>query len=361
MRAHRDIRQLIMASVVSADLIQTDIIEPHVTSRAAREALPRFGIWPMSVGLVIRGLNTSYVNAIRRILLGEFETVALALDTSTWITDDDFPIIEMIARRIALIPINQDAVAIGATFSLDAHNDSDEPRDVMTAELIATGASARTPLPFFETINIVTLGPHRSIKFTIRVERGIGDASFALTSRAVCKPLDQRPAPSEDYVEPVMPKGAYDGTVTYLPTACVSDPRVHLLEFDLTGTHNVRALLIRVIAALRARVEQISVAPVIITDAGSGAGAEPVPVHVIKMQGETYTIGQLFTHVCLETHPGLDSAVCNVDDLTGELSIRIRSSVEKTEAVIARTIAAITNNLDLLHAAIEALPTRAAK
>jgi len=346
-------------SRVRVELIKSEVIEPRVTSRAARDALPRLGIWPMSIGIIVHGLNTSYVNAIRRMLLGELETLALVMDPASWQTDDDFAIFEMIARRITLIPIDQDHVQAGMTFALDARNDSDDPRDVMTGELVPSGRTpARATLPFFETINIVTLGPHRSIKFNVSVERGIGSAEFAPASVAVCKPLDQRPMTDEDYVEPELP---YAETAQRLTCASVSNPHTHLLEFELTGTHDIRAILTRAVDALAARIAHIGTAPIVIADAGLDVGADPVPVHVIKMQGETYTIGQLFTHVCLESFPTLDSAVCNVDDLTSELSIRIRASIDKPEAVIERTLAIITENLQLLRSAFESMPAHGRK
>lgn len=339
-----------MTTRPTVELIKSEVIEPRVMSRAARDALPRLGIWPISVGIIVHGLNTSYVNAIRRMLLGELETLALVMESDSWQTDDDFANMEMISRRIALIPIDQDHAQIGATFALDARNDSDDPRDVMTGELVAT--SARAVLPFFETINIVTIGPHRSIKFKAKVERGIGSAEFAPASVAVCHPLDERPIADEDYAERDLP---YTETARRLTCASISDPRVHLLEFELTGTHNIRALLVRACDSLMERVARIAGAPIVIAEAAPDVGIDPIPVHVIKMRGETYTIGQLFTHVALDTFPTLDSAVCNVDDLTAELSIRIRASIDKPEAVIARTLGIINENLQLLRAAFESM------
>jgi DNA-directed RNA polymerase subunit L len=331
------------------------ILVPHIKSRDARELLPKTGIFPLHARIIIHGLNNAYANAIRRILCDEIENLALVLDKQTWITDDEFLIVELIASRVMLMPLVQDypGITVGARFTLDAKNDTELPRDILTKEFILPN-KMHSP-PFFDTISLFSLNPHRTVHFTARVERSMGHAAYSSVSKAVCIPLDERPQKEDDYVDPILP---YSDNAKYLESASICNPYVNMLDLELTGTHKINALLVRVITILRERVGKISKASILQMDIGGtiATGELMTNAYEIRMQGETHTIGCLFTRTCLEIFPKIESATWNVEDVANELVIKIRTVVEPVEKVVAQTIQTILGNLTILGEQFEHLP-----
>lgn len=343
------------ARKIIVEPINFEILAPHVKSRAARDLLPKTGIFPLHAKFIIHGLNNAYANAIRRILCDEIENYALVLDKQSWTTDDEFLIVELVASRIMLLPLVQDhpGVSIGAQFTLDAKNDTELSRDVLTSELILP--SKMRSLPFFDTINMFSLNPHRTAHFIARIERGIGHAAFSSVSKAVCIPLDERPAKDDNYVDPQLP---YSDSAKFLESASICNPYKNMLDLELTGTHNVSALLVRATKVLRERVEKITKAPVLQMDIGGtlATGEVMSNAYSIRMQGETHTIGCLFVRTCLETFPRIESATWDVEELANELVIKVRSVVYPIEKVIAQTVQVILDNLVILGEQFNHMP-----
>ena len=332
-----------------------EILAPHIKSREARDLLPKTGIFPLRARFIIHGLNNAYANAIRRILCDEIENFALVLDKQSWQTDDEFLIIELIASRTMLLPLVQDhpGVAIGAQLTMDVKNDTELPRDVLTREFILPG-KMRT-LPFFDTINLFSLNPHKTAHFVARIERGMGHAAYSAVSKAVCIPLDERPQKDDAYTDPKLP---YGDRAKYLESASVCNPHVNMLDLELTGTHDINALLVRATKVLRERVEKIAKAPIVQMDIGGtlATGELMNGAYEMRMQGETHTIGCLFARTCLELFPKIESATWNVEDVANELVIKVRTVVEPIEKIVARTVQTIVENLIILGEQFEHMP-----
>lgn len=364
-----------MASSISTPIIveaiNTVSLEPHIDDPEIARLLPKNGEHPVRSSVIIHGINNAIANGIRRVLLNEMDNLALYIDQDSFMTDDPFIMIDMITRRIKLMPLVQEQVHEGMRFYLDAVNDTDEPMDVMSAKLIlvpeSAGFSAATKtrarkgkisashaLPFFETINVVTLQPHKKIQFTAEVVRGNGmdDAAFATAFTVQSIPLDERPidlcADDPTIREPYLP---LNNAAKYVQSSSSSNPHVYQIIFETVGKGAPTAILSRAITILIMRMQAVAEAQIVTgqerQSSGSSAratsaGEDIAGLYTIKIPGETQTIGNLFIKCCYEVFPHIDLATYDMDDLTSELIIRIRTNdtsiKEIRRAVIEYTV-----------------------
>jgi hypothetical protein len=262
--------------------------------------------------------------------------------------------IDMITRRVLLIPLTQSQVEEGARFTLDVTNDTDEPMDVFSSHLIPP--PKLRALPFYETINIVTLQPRKSIRFSADVIRGNGgdDAAFATAFTAISIPLDERPREMLEGINlsETLPHG---DKARVIQSSSVSNPHVYQIVFDSVGKGNPTAILARAVASLIARTQAVARAQIVLgqerQSGGSSAQVNPIGddingLYTIKLQGETKTIGELFTRCCFEVFPHIDFVSCDLDDLTSELVIRVRTLEEPIEIIVRDTIAYAVDKLN---------------
>lgn len=392
-------------------------LEPHINDPEIAKLLPKSGVHPIRASVIIHGINSAIANGLRRILHSEMENLALFINQDSFRTTDKFVMIDMITRRVLLIPLTQDQVELGMHFVLDVSNDTDEPMDVFseslrfshsdTSDAVAAGprkkraaaSSAATAPPsgrgragatwhpFFETFNIMTLQPHREIHFVADVILGNGadDAVFSTAFTTISIPLDERPAEGNTSVVRGDTEGPTPIDLPYKNTACevaparprpkggapgqssqkgdvrtfgpnsprivasasVSDPHVYQIIFEMVGKGEPVEVFARAVDSFIARVRAILSAPYVLgqekQSGGSSAQATPVgeditDLYTIKMQGETRTIGELFARCCVAVFPHIDLVSCDLDDLTGELTIRVRSLSDPIANVIRETV-----------------------
>lgn len=401
------------SSEVIVEPVQTVSLAPRVTDSKFTALLPKYGEHPIRSSVIIHGINNAIANGIRRVLLTESSSMALYIDQDSFITDDPFVMIDMITQRVLLIPLVQSMVHKDMRFTLDVANDSDEPMDVHSAHLIpitkGSGKStARDVLPFYETINIVTLQPYKKIQFAadIIVGNGMDNAIFATAFTAMSIPLDERPidicdedirvgtaslqpsgkepiqskkAPVESLdssisheVEPKVQRspiglvGAqplpYNDRARYLQSSSISDPHVYQIVFETVGKGDPELILTRAIDILISRLKIIKDAKVILgqerQSGGSSArtmitGEDMTNLYTIKIPGETQTIGNLFMKCCLEVFPRIDFVTFDLDDLTNELIIRVRTLEDPIEIVIEKSIKYALDKLEAIRHALE--------
>jgi len=322
-------------SSYSVELHASHELLPSIKNAEARALLPKWGIWPISAQIIIRGYNAGYTNAIGRILLDEMDGLAMNIVPDSLETTDPFILPEVIAQRISLIRLNDKDVQEGDKFHLNVKNDSDEPRDVFTSDLIRQRGRVGT-WPFHENIILFTLNHHHSIKLSAQVVRGIDDASFSRVSKSARIPLDQRPEISDEYEEPDdLP--LVDG-VTYISSSSMSNPRVYLLDVELQGTHDIAGVLKHACEIIIERCEKIRSATIIQEAGGSFA---------VRIPGETDTIGQLFSRVCVDLYPNISHVHAVVTD-ANELIIRIMSGTDRAQVIYTRVLDEIIKTAKLL-------------
>lgn len=380
------------SSEVIVEPIQTISLAPRVTDSKFTALLPKYGEHPIRSSVIIHGINNAIANGIRRVLLTESSSMALYIDQDSFITDDPFIMIDMITQRVLLIPLVQSMVHKNMRFTLDVANDSDEPMDVHSAHLILVAkvpsgkSSARDVLPFYETINIVTLQPHKKIQFAadIIVGNGMDNAIFAAAFTAMSIPLDERPidicdedirvgtpqdsekVPMKTFKDAESSRVAqplpYNDRARYLQSSSISDPHVYQIIFETVGKGDPELILTRAIDILISRLKNTKEAKVILgqerQSGGSSArtmvtGEDMTNLYTIKLPGETQTIGNLFMKCCLEAFPRIDFVTFDLDDLTNELIIRVRTLEDSIETVIEKSIKYALDKLEAIRHALE--------
>lgn len=343
---------------VSVEPIIVTSLAPQVKDGAIAKLLPRHGEHPICASVIIHGINSAIANGLRRILLSEMDNLALVMDPDEWKCNDEFVMVDLIMQRLTLIPLVQAQVKEGMRFVLDVANDTDAPMDVMSSKLlfVASGKDRNADVfPFYETINILTLQPHRSVRLVAIVTRGSGydNAAFATAFTAVSIPLDERPQESMAYSEPL----PYAKDARIIPSSSQSNPHVYMLRFETVGKGKPADILRRAISSFIERARALKGAHVIIgqekQSGGSSVQNEDLEdLYTIKMHGETRTIGELFVRCCYAVHPRIDFAASDLDDLTDDLTIRVRSNGEDVAAIIGTTVDYAIAKLEALLANI---------
>ena len=139
----------------------------------------------------------------------------------------------------------------------------------------------------------------------------------------------------------------YSDKSRIVSSSSASNPHIYQLVFDTVGKGAPEQILTRAIDLMIARTKAILDAQVVPgqdrQSAGSSAQTTPVGedimnLYTIKMQGETKTIGELFSRCCIDAFPHIDFVSCDLDDLTGEMTIRVRSLSDPIENVIHATV-----------------------
>ncbi|MCK9603322.1 MAG: hypothetical protein M0R66_03070 [Candidatus Omnitrophica bacterium] len=332
-------------------------LAPRISDPDIARWLPKSGEYPTRTSIIMRGINSAIANGLRRILLSEMDNLALQIDQDSFETDDPFPMIDMITRRVLLIPLTQSRVEEGARFVLDVRNETDEPMDVATANLLRVHDdrarqkhSAAAAPPFFETITILTLGPGKHIRFLADVVRGNGydDAAFATAYTAMAIPLDERPLEIDGAPPTSETARPYHAAARTVASSSVSDPRVYQLIYESVGKGDPSAVMGRALDVFAARTRAIAAAPCVRgQDKQSGGssvqtiapGGDAIAgLYTITIQGETHTVGELFSRCCIRAFPSIEFVACDRDDLTEELVIRVRTIAVPIETVVRDTI-----------------------
>jgi hypothetical protein len=333
--------------------IKSESLAPQTNDAEVRALMPRFGEHPIVSSVTICGINTAVANGLRRILLTEMENMALQIDLESWECDDPFIMIDLVTRRVLNIPIVQRAVRPGDKYVLSVFNDSDEPLDVMSASLRATRDHDH-PLPFFETFVIITIQPHRRIKFSATVALGEQalDAVYATCSSAIAIPLDER------VIDPVTgAPGLGDKnlplppSVRYVPSSTITNPHDFLLRFESCGKGDTKFIMKRALTEFINRMEQLRNITIIngpaqtshshdsVTDVARDVGMQQIEhVYHMRIPNETRTIGELFVRCALHLFPNLNYAASDINDLSAELIIRFRSHQDNPATIVTKTV-----------------------
>jgi len=312
--------------VVSPVKITVD--KPTVNNPAVAGLLPTT-TFATRFEFIVKGINNAIANAIRRTVYMELPNYSMTIAPGTFRSTDPFLLIDMITRRIQLIPILQSPSDVpSAAFELNETNKGNWPIDITSAALRARkGPRGRI---FNDTFVICTLQPGKSLAFSATVEqgRGISDARFATVSKAVSIPIDQRPINQFDARErePWLPE---NDKATYVRSCSASHPRNYLMQFESHGTEDPIALIARACADLQRRLDAVlAVEPQIYQDQD---------LKTITIHGETATIGNLLMRCCLEVYPGIPAIIYAVDDRTDTLKISIRTD-DQVDKVMAATV-----------------------
>lgn len=342
-----------MDSSITVAPIEKTILQPDFRgcpfAAELSAMLPKYGPTTIAAETIISGINTAVANGIRRVLLNESSNYAMAVDLDTFKTDDAYILHDMIAKRVALIAVDQTVVAQAPEkfeFKLAAENATDAPMKVYSASIIPfRDGKAMNGYPFNETFEVFELQAHCRISFAakLKLDNGVNDAAHATASMAVTIPLDQRPIDQNDpsYREKHLPLNAQ---AKYVKSCSVSDPRVFLLRFEICGRGTPESVLRKACDSLIERLtvlksaeitkfDENSVSAAAAAGAGSAEFAGDGAVYLIRALGESATLGTVFMKCCDETSPDIGGVTHSVEDRNNELHIRLRTSADPAKIV----------------------------
>lgn len=335
---------------VSVDSLVTVSLAPTISDPDARKLLPTRGDYPIQCSVNIRGINNAIANAIRRVLISEMDNYVLYMIKGTWQTTDAYLSEDFIAHRVQLIPITRAKVSQGDKFRLNVENSSDELISVRT-ESLRTAEKGAQSNAFFETMELFTLHPRKSVSFDVGViaQRGAEGASCATAYTAVAIPFDERPANIVDpqdgesiaITAPLAPIPE-PTKARYVQSSSVSNPCNWQIIFESVGKGTGVEILTRAIESIIQRIRAVTSAPLVHgqeKQTGSKAASDAKgcdDLYTIKIPGETHTIGNLFVRSAFDIYTderALKYISYQVDDILDELSIRFRVNHEPAEKV----------------------------
>lgn len=266
----------------------------------------------VKVTVEISGVNIGIANAIRRVLAGGIPVICMDFEPQALKTTDEFVLVDLLRRRINLIPIRQD-LDQSTTFSLHAANNTEA---LVTVKSSSIEPNKKAQNIFNETFDIVDLHPTKALIIDkIQIIRGYGneDARYTAIFRTALTPIDQIP---------------YDQFTGQGVPSALSDPRVHLLTFHTNGNIEPKTAVDSACAELLAMVER---------------GRKAIPnlqtrdlLTSVSFDGASDTLGNMLLKTAYDIYPSGADFRYNVDELGARVTFEIRSPDEP--AVVLSTI-----------------------
>ena len=291
-----------MLTVTDIEIID---LAPKLPNRKYSHLLPTV-FTPKQMSFTINGTNNAVANAIRRTVLCELRVKHLHLEYEDIKTDEAFIIPEMIIKRLRMIPINQ-TVASDATFSINVTNTTAALIDVKSASIVDAGGKFAGL--FNETFTLFTLHPGKYIRATnIRIKDEYGwreeYGGCVLACNATSLALDVEPI--NIYVK------GQQGAIS----SSLANPRVWRVSFTTNGNMPPRAI---VGAACDSIVERLRIIKELLWSVESN-GDE----HILTVNDESDTIGNLLMRGILELYPDIRAVVYSTSATGRILTVRIR-------------------------------------
>lgn len=300
-------------------------LSPKVNDRELDHLMPK-RLFCKRLSFTLKDTNRAVANGIRRTVMSELLVKALTFDYEDFSTTNPFLINTMILKRFRLIPIDQ-AVPDDAVFELHAANKTNHVAYVYTRQISIKAGAGLKGLPFNENIPLFTLEAGTSVDIkNIRVisDYGYNFAGHAVAYNATSLALDQKP------INLFLPA---DDPNRGIPSR-QSNPREWRITFNTTGAmapHDiVRAACDNIIERLR-NVEKLLYSIQASKD-----------LHVLTINGESDTIGNLIMCTGLEIYPDIDfiTYVTSVGKRRCTIKVRTTEDITILFKTIIRTIVA---------------------
>ena len=319
------------------------------------DALPFISV---NVQVELRGVPTAMANALRRVLCDESRGRCLVVGKppSTTGTDDPHLIDEFVMSRISQIALRArvpDDVARNVRFGVEVRNSSAGVATVWSGDLRVTAGTLTEPI-FDPTYEIAVLQPGKVFRAEdIRIEEGFGRdfSGFQVGVRAALRPLDLAEAPRAETHEA---GGAAADKSGFAESSLVANPRHHLVSVTLpvvpdgdAGVDDVRTVLGD---ACRNLKERLRLAKSAFEGGGAGGAAATggsrftsialeadLAEGVLRVKGETHTLGNLLARMVCETTPDVSNAFYRCAAHESEMVLTVRHS-EDVAGVVLRAI-----------------------
>lgn len=254
----------------------------------------------------IADTNTAFVNAIRRIIIGEIAVKSLYMAESDLTTDDCYIIQIPVAQRIWFVYVKQ-SIPDDAKFSMYVKNTGTEIMEVKVSEIKGLEKYANT------TGLICTLRPGKFVSaknIYVRTASLGTFANFSAASAFSMIPTDVTPLLTyEDN-----PKRQYYTGKGEQSTA--SAPRSYNIRMVTHGTIDGRELLSAAAQNLIDRLNHI----LELINTFVAIGQE----HVLRIDGETHTTGVLLVKTIMDMYTDIEFCTYNYPPDSSYIELRIK-------------------------------------
>jgi DNA-directed RNA polymerase subunit L len=272
------------------------------------------------VKIEIKGIPTSYINAIRRVAMDELTGYALNANTeSDWNSTEELMIPEFVAQRISLVPLKPNISDIGnIKYELFAENKTTEIMSVYTKDLKLVSGKITEPI-FNPTVKLCILNPGKKIyikNITIITGKGKNNSMFQRVKCGTYKHLDIEEFSKEQIIGNIENNKEYANYSGYKVSSMVSNPRHHVFKCIVNATNNnpeeIRLLFIDVCDNVKRRLKYIlSHIEVNNTDHSQSIEYNVFTTNngiyegVLEISNETYTIGELLKRTIYDLYPDI--------------------------------------------------------
>ena len=286
---------------VVSNIIITDL-SPKILNPSLEHLVPKT-LFPKQVSFEVKGISNAIANGIRRTISNELLVSALWFEFDDYSTDNPFCIISMIQSIFRRIPIDQ-KVPLNTVFELDVQNNTDVDAYVYTSSIkVVKGPKA---LPF-NNFPLMTLGPGRWLKIskiTIKSDYGYKFAGHGLASSCISLALDIQPLNS--YLPLDSPDRGFSSSI--------SNPRHYKIGFISTGMMDPHDIIIMACDNIIERISAIKKEDIETHD----------DLHLLKIEGETDTIGNIIMRTADDLYPNLKAVTYEIDSIMRRVVIKIR-------------------------------------
>jgi len=343
-----------MEPIVENIKIQYNVIDPSLKPvMNDLYGISELPLCPAELDFDLKGVNYAISNAIRRVMCDELPSYCLAIDESIMTSEqcnDPFMFDQVVRGRIQLIPLVlgiTDEIAKSIKFDLDFENKETYPLYVHSGDMRMVSGRQTKPI-FNPTFRLALLQPSTYIHLkNIFITSGIGrdNAAYQLMCQTSSVALDI-PMYPKDQTHPC--SAPHEGESGYTVSTLVADPhdyQIHgvipatypndderILQVPIRACQNIIDRLRMIYNALTEKQRE----EVVFTPFSEKSAQNE---SLLKVKGETHTIGNLLTKMIFDHYPELKFVgyTCNRFENEMKLTITHDASID-CQKVLFETI-----------------------
>jgi DNA-directed RNA polymerase subunit L len=315
------------------------------------------------VKMEIKGVPTAVANSLRRVLCDEMRgrcLIASKAPTTTG-SSDPFMMDQFVQNRISMIALRariSDEIIRNVRFAIDVRNDTTSVMTVFSGDLKVTAGRLNEPI-FDPTYEIAIVQPGQVYRVEdIHIEEGYGRdfAAYQVCVQTFLRHLDLREVPK---TATHSADGAACDMSGYEESSLVANPRHHVVGFTVSvvpkgdaGIDDVKTVLIDACKNIKERIQLVQGALASVqhetktsstssTSSGGGVSFTLIDLEsglsegILKVRGETHTIGNLLARSIYETTPDVSFCSYKCAPHESEMRLTVRH-IEDVPGVVQR-------------------------
>lgn len=346
--------------------------------------LPTLPFVSAAVEIEIKGVPTAVPNALRRVLCDEMRgrcLIAPKAPTTSGSTDP-FMMDQFVQNRISMIALRariSDEIIRNVRFAIDVRNDTTSVMTVFSGDLKVTAGKLSEPI-FDPTYEIAIVQPGQVYRAEdIHIEEGYGRdfAAYQVCVQTFLRHLDLKEVPRPA-------THSANGTACdmsgYEESSLVANPRHHVVGFTVpvipkgdAGIDDVKTVLIDACKNIKERIllvqgaltevqHETKTKPSAASSASSGGGVSFTLIDlesglsegILKVRGETHTIGNLLARSIYETTPNISFCSYKCAPHESEMRLTLRHT-EDVPGVVQRAAQQAYASFDTIQHRIAAI------